>query len=230
MRRRFRAKTAITVGGIKSRESKMEVIPAINCPDFACATTRIRVAEAFAKWIHVDVVDGKFAPTVTWGNPDEFASLKTPLKLEAHLMVEDTEGALDGWLRAGAKRLVVHFESMKDSVYIAEKCKKFGAEALLAVNPATDAERLLAHAGDFRGFQILAVFPGFSGQPFQGAALEKIKLLRARVPDAIIEVDGGVNGDTVPHVRAAGADVVVSSSYIFGSKDPAGAYRTLLGM
>src|SRR3989344_2082250 len=143
----------------------MQILPAINCPDFACAKERIRKAEAFAEWIHVDVVDGKFAPPVTWGNPEEFASLTTPLKLEVHLMVEDPEGALDAWLRAGAKRVVVHLESLKDHVYVLEKCKKFGAEVFLGINPGTEAERAFAHAGDFQGFLVLAVFPGYSGQP-----------------------------------------------------------------
>lgn len=205
----------------------MKVIPAINCPDFVCAKTRIRKAEAFAEWIHVDVVDGKFAPPVTWGNPEEFAALKTPLKLEVHLMVEDPEGALDGWLRAGASRVVVHLESLKDPVYVLERCKKFGAEVFLGINPGTEVERALAHAGDFKGFLILAVSPGCSGEPFQEAMLEKIKFLRAHVPDAILEVDGGVNNETAPRIKAAGADILISASYIFSADDPKNAYNVL---
>lgn len=205
----------------------MEILPAINCPDLACAKERIKKAEAFSEWIHLDVVDGKFAPPVTWGNPEEFAALKTPLKLEVHLMVEDPEGALDGWLRAGAKRVVVHLESLKDPVYVLAKCKKFGAEAFLGLNPATEAERALAHAGDFAGFLVLAVFPGYSGQPLQDDALLKIGRIKAQAPNAIIEVDGGVNAETAPRIKAAGADILISASHIFSAANPEDAYRAL---
>ncbi len=205
----------------------MQVLPAINCSDFACAKERIRKAEAFAEWIHVDVVDGKFAPPVTWGNPEEFAELTTPLKLEVHLMVEDPEGALDAWLRAGAKRVVVHIESLKDSVYVLEKCKKFGAEVFLGLNPGTEAERAFAHADDFKGFLVLAVFPGYSGQPLQEPALEKIRRIKAHAPGAIIELDGGVNDTTAARIQAAGADILISASHIFSAEDPAGAYHAL---
>lgn len=208
----------------------MQVLPAINCPDLACAKERIRKAEAFADWIHVDVVDGKFAPPVTWGNPEEFAALKTRLKLEVHLMVEDPEGALDAWLRAGAKRVVVHLESMKDPVYILEKCRTFGAEAILGLNPATEAERAFAHTGDFKGFLVLAVFPGYSGQPLQEAALEKIKRIKAHSPDAILEIDGGVNAETAPRIKTAGADILISASHIFAAADPKVAYDALTAL
>lgn len=208
----------------------MAVIPAINCPDFACAQARIRQAEAFAEWIHVDVVDGKFAPPITWGNPEEFAALGTPLKLEVHLMVEDPEGALDAWLRAGASRVVVHLESLKDPVYIIEKCKKFGAEVFLGLNPGTEAERALARADDFKGFLVLAVFPGYSGQPLQESALEKIRRIKAHAPSAIIEIDGGVNDKTAPRIKAAGADILISASHIFSADDPKRAYDALCAL
>lgn len=205
----------------------MQVLPAINCPDFACAEKRIRAAEVFSEWIHVDVVDGKFAPPVTWGSPEEFAALKTPLKLEVHLMVEDPEGALDAWLRAGAKRVVVHLESLKGPVYILEKCKTFGAEVFLGINPGTEAERALSHAGDFRGFLVLAVSPGYSGRLLQESALEKIGRIKAHAPGAIIEFDGGVNDKTASRIKAAGADVLISASHVFSADDPAGAYHAL---
>ena len=205
----------------------MQILPAINCPDFACAKERIRKAEAFSEWMHVDVVDGKFAPPITWGNPEEFAALKTPLKLEAHLMVEDPESALDAWLRAGAKRVVVHLESLKDPVYVLEKCKKFGAEVFLGLTLGTEAERAFAPAGDFQGFLVLAVFPGYSGQPLQEIALEKIRRIKAHAPSAIIEVDGGVNGGTAPRIKAAGADILISASHIFSAGNPADAYHAL---
>lgn len=206
----------------------MVVIPAINCADFECVKKRLEIAKDFSDWVHIDVVDGKFAPNVTWGSPEEWASLKPPLNLEVHLMVADPETQADRWLRHGVKRVVVHLESLSDPIYVLEKCKKYGAEAMLAINPKTEVERLLAHKDDFKYFQILAVYPGLAGQKFLPEMIEKIKFLRKNLPDVIIEVDGGINPETAKLVNEVGADIAVSASYIFNSKNYESAYRSLL--
>lgn len=146
-------------------------------------------------------------------------------------MVSNPEGVIDAWLRTGlVKRVIVHLEAMTDSVYILEKCKKYGVEAMLAINPGTEAERLLAHAGDFRYFQILAVPPGPAGQEMSPGIIDKIKFLRRAMPNAIIEIDGGIVPETVKLVKEAGVDVVVSGSYIFGSDDPKRAFEELASL
>ncbi len=206
----------------------MTVIPAINAPDFETAKKQIETAAKFSEWIHVDVTDGVFSPAQIWGSPEELAEIGGKAKFEVHLMVASPEGVIDAWLRTGlVKRVIVHLESMTDSVYILAKCKKYGAEAVLAISPGTEVERLLAHRDDFKYFQILAVTPGWAGQKFNPKMLEKVKFIRKNIPNAIIEIDGGVNSETAPAIKKAGGDLLVSASYIFRSKDPRKAYEDL---
>lgn len=212
----------------------MQVFPVVNCLDFESVNERVGIASRFLKagdWIHIDIADGKFTVAPTWNNPEEFKELRKrfhSVHFEIHLMVEDPEAQIDAWLRYGAKRIVVQMESMTDSIYILHKCKKFEAEAVLSSGPRSEPERLLAHQNDFKHFQVLAVYPGPSGQKFQHQALDKIRFLRSHYPESVIEVDGGITEETAHLARKAGADIVVSASYIFSSKDPAGAYRKLL--
>ncbi|MEK9186552.1 MAG: hypothetical protein AAB885_03130, partial [Patescibacteria group bacterium] len=159
------------------------------------------------------------------------AGQDSSLKFELHLMVSNPESVIDGWLRTGmVKRVIVHLESMTDSVYLIEKCKKYGAECMLAINPGTEVERLYAHASDFKYFQILAVYPGLAGQEFKQEIINKIKSLRKQVPNAIIEIDGGINPETAKLCKEAGADILVSASYIWGNNNPKKAYEELLSI
>ena len=214
----------------------MQAFPVVNCANLECANERVGIAARFLKagdWVHIDVTDGKFASNAIWGNPEEFKELRKRfhlLNFEIHLMVQDPEAQIDAWLRYGAKRIVVQLETITDPIYILHKCKKFEAEAVLSSGPHSEPERLLAHQSDFKYFQILAVFPGLAGQKFQHQALDKIRFLRSHYPASIIEVDGGINAETAHLARKAGADIVVSASYIFDSADPTAAYKKLLAV
>ena len=211
----------------------MQIIPAINAPDFETAEKQIKEAAEFSEWVHVDVTDGVFSPAIIWGSPEELKSLVASsqlqdAKFEVHLMVSSPESVIDAWLRTGlVKRIIIHLEAMTDSVYLLAKCKKYSEEAMLAISPGTEAERLLAHKDDFKSFQILAVAPGWAGQKFNPKIIDKIKFLRKNMPNAIIEVDGGINQETAKLVKDAGADFLVSASYIFGNKNPKKAYEEL---
>ena len=212
----------------------MQVLPVINVQTAEEAVKKMEAAAGFADLVHLDIEDGVFLPRKNWGSPEELAKLLKVngqllnVKLEVHLMVSNPEAVLDAWLRTGlVKRVIVHLEAMTDSVYILEKCKKYGAEAMLALNPGTETERALAHKDDFRYFQMLAVQPGPSGQKFDAKILDKIRFLKAKVPNAIIEVDGGVNLETAALIKNAGGEIIVSDSYIFGSDDPKKAYENL---
>lgn len=214
----------------------MQIIPAINASDFETAEKQIKQAAEFSEWIHLDITDGVFSPAQIWGSPDEFKTLLANgytllanLKFELHLMVSNPEGVIDSWLRTGlVKRVIIHLEAMTDSVYILEKCNKYGAKAMLSINPGTEAERLLAHKDDFKYFQVLAVAPGWAGQKFNEKMIDKIKFIKESMPDGIIEVDGGINPETTKLAKAAGADILVSASYIFSHDDPRKAYEELL--
>lgn len=213
----------------------MLVLPVVNVQSPEEALEKIKKAVEFTDLVHLDIEDGVFLPRTSWGSPEELQKLVASskqkvvsVKFEVHLMVSNPEEVLDAWLRTSlVKRVIIHLEAMTDSVYILEKCKKYGVEAMLAINPGTDAERLLAHKDDFHYFQTLAVQPGPSGQKFDKKILDKIRLIKAKAPNAILEVDGGVNLETAKMVKEAGAGIVVSDSYIFKSEDPEKAYKEL---
>lgn len=208
----------------------MQVIPAINARFFEEVQKQLKVISGFAEWVHIDVVDGAFSPHLTWSNAEELKKLEIGnLKVELHLMVANPESVIDAWLRTGlVKRVIVHLEAMTDSVYILEKCKKYGVEAVLSINPGTEVGRLLAHKDDFKYFQILAVNPGWAGQKFDPKIIDKVGFLRKNMPDAIIEVDGGINAETAKLVKEAGANIVVSASYILDNQNPKAKYEELM--
>lgn len=212
----------------------MQVIPAINEKIFEEVVKKIKIAEEFLPadaWIHIDVADGIFTPNKTWNNPDDLANLKTKLRLEIHLMVEKPETVIKSWLKAGAKRLVIHLEAFTEPNFILNAVKEYNAEIILAANPITPADAISLYLGSFDFFQILAVDPGLAGQKFQEKVLEKIKFLRSRNPAVKIEVDGGIDLETAKIVKAAGADIIVSASYIYNHPvGPSVGYQELTGV
>ncbi|MEK7146624.1 MAG: hypothetical protein AAB772_00010 [Patescibacteria group bacterium] len=212
----------------------MTVIPAINEKTFEEVAKKIRIAEDFLPangWIHIDVADGIFTPNKTWNVPDELASFKTRLNFEVHLMVEKPEAVIDNWLKVGVKRLIIHLEAFAEPNFILNVVKEYNAEIILAANPVTPGDAISLYLGSFDFFQVLAVDPGLAGQKFQEKVLEKIKFLRSRNPAVKIEVDGGIDLETAKIVKAAGADIIISASYIFNHPaGPATGYRELAGV
>lgn len=209
----------------------MQVIPAINETDFGKVSEKIGLAAEFSKWVHIDVADGKFTKNILWNNPQELkdlraASCEPRVNIEVHLMVRNPEEVLKDWLKAGIQRVVVHLETAKNMDYIKEQCGMAGVELVLALDTDASAEEYSAHRG-VKSFLILAVEPGFAGQKFQDNQLAKIMTLRQKMPDVRIEVDGGVNLETAPKIKEAGADVLISASYIWDNKDPKAAYEKL---
>ena len=210
----------------------MKVIPVINCPDFHCAREKIKIARSFLNdgaFLHLDVTDGAFTFHKTWADPTEWANLRAPFALEVHLMVERPEKYVEPWLAAGAKRFIVHVETVTESSFeeILKKCKKRGAELMLSSNPETAVRALEPFFKQTSHFQVLSVYPGPAAQKFLPLMLDKIRFLRRKVPGATIEVDGGITPATARRAKTAGADAVVSASYIFKSGDPAAAYKEI---
>ena len=199
------------------------VIPVINCPDFRTAKERIEKAAEFSDWFHLDVADGKFTTHISWGNPEELRNLN----FEVHLMVEAPERVIEGWLKVGAKRIIVHLETISDPDFIIEIVRRYGAELMISIDPGVPVEEALVYLDKVNSFHVLAVFPGPSGQEFQKEALTKIKFLRDRSPNAKIEVDGGIDLGTGKLAREAGADTLAAGDYIFSNPDPRKAYEEL---
>jgi len=215
----------------------IRVIPAINCDDFACVKERIQQAEIFLNredWVHIDVTDGAFTFNKTWNNPEELGAWlgdrrDISCQLEVHLMLEEPAQMAKRWLAIGAKRLVVHAETINDGSLheILDTAKRAGAEVMLSMSPEMSPQKIEKILDKFKYFQVLAVHPGLAGQSFLPLILEKVKFLRQRFPNATIEVDGGMNLATAKLAKEAGANAVVAASYIFGAKEPKEAFEEL---
>ena len=212
----------------------LDVIPAINCPlgDVACVEEKMKIVEPFAARVHLDVADGKFTFNKTWGDPKQFSIFNSQfpkIEWEIHLMAEEPEQILPAWIGTGAKRVNVHIETFDaaSAARMVGAAKTAGVEMMFSMNPETPAESMRQYFKLCSAFQVLAVRPGLAGQKFLPLVLYKVEFLRREVPDATIEVDGGINPETARLSREAGADIVVAASYIFDSVDPAAAYKAL---
>lgn len=186
-----------------------------------------------ADMIHIDVMDRHFVPNLTFGAP-LVRGLETDLPYDIHLMVENPENYIDDFLHALPDRrkpkndiITVHVEACKHLHRVIQQVKAAGFRAGVALNPATSLSTIEEIVEEVDMVLIMTVNPGFSGQKFIGAALNKVRELRANFPDLDIQVDGGVDADTAPLCVGAGANVLVSASYLFGSKDRKDAIRTL---
>ncbi len=207
----------------------------VNCPDFESTLAVLHKLEKFlppGSTLHLDISDAQFTVNRTWADPEKWKNLLRHLNVkdiqfEAHLMVHKPEEVLEPWLRAGAKRAIVHVERMTDADFILRACDGYKAEAMLASSPETSVEAYRPHLKTWKAFQVLAVNPGFAGQKFLPVVLDKIKFLRAEAPHATIEVDGGMNLETAMLVKACGANTIVSASYVLDAHDPGAAFREL---
>ena len=206
------------------------IIPSINSPTFEGAAQYIRQAQSFLPkdgWIHIDVSDGEFSNTTSWGDPAQFANLEVPLQTEVHLMVADPDALVLPWLEAGVKRIIVHVQTVRDLKEISNQVKKYGAQLMLSFDPSQPIEKVKEYVEEFDQFQILAASPGPSGQEFNPETLKKISLLRQLSGGAKIEVDIGMNPTTGKQALEAGADILVSGNYIFNHPNPKKAFEEL---
>jgi ribulose-phosphate 3-epimerase len=200
--------------------------------DLARLADEVKLLGGDADLIHIDVMDGHFVPPLTIG-PVVVAALRphTVLPLHAHLQVEAPQVLIDDLASAGTDAVSFHREAVADPVPLHRKIRGAGMRTGVAIAPETPAEAVFADLDQLDHVVVLAVHPGFAGQPFQPEALAKIEALRAEIDrrdlDVPVHVDGGVNLDTAASCVGAGADVLVAASAIFGSDDPARAAREL---
>ena len=201
--------------------------------DFGRLAEQVHLAEAAGvDWIHVDIMDGHFVPNLTIG-PDVVRAIRkaTSLPLDVHLMIDNPQLYLERFVEAGADWLGIHVEATPHLQRLLQQIKELGAKATATLNPATPLNCLDYVLKDVDMVLLMTVNPGFSGQKFIRGVLPKVRQLRERIDaealPVLIEVDGGVQTDTVADLVAAGADVLVSGSGIFGSGDIAGNIRRL---
>jgi len=199
---------------------KIEVVPSILSADPGRLAEQVKEAEAAgADRIQVDVMDGHFVPNLTFGPLIVEAVRKaTSLPVEAHLMIERPELFLEAFAKAGATLIEVQVEATKSLYRTVQTIKELGAQAGVAINPATPVDDLREILPYVDLVNVMTVEPGFGGQKFIPHSPEKIRRLRSISADVEIEVDGGIDARTAPLVVAAGATVLVAGSSVFGYK------------
>ena len=199
--------------------------PSIIAADFAHIADELSACEsAGADWIHVDVMDGHFVPTITMG-PLFVETLKhiTKLPLDVHLMVENPESHVKAFADAGASSITVHIEACQNAEKVINQIKSLGCKAGIALKPSTPVNEIESILSKVDSVLVMSVNPGFSGQAFMPEMVERVKIIRKKLDEinsnAHLEVDGGINLKTLPIMKAAGANVFVTGNAAFKHKD-----------
>ncbi|MCW2502854.1 MAG: rpe, partial [Actinomycetia bacterium] len=209
----------------------MYIAPSILAADFARLADEAEAVRG-AEWLHVDVMDYHFVPNLTLGLPVVQGLLKaTSTPLDCHLMIDDPDRWAPSYAEAGVYSVTVHAEACADPVKVARDLRAAGSRAGLAIKPGTPLDAYLDVLPEYDMLLVMTVEPGFGGQEFMAEVLPKVRQARELVAtghlELRIEVDGGINADTIVAAAEAGADTFVAGSSVYGADDPAAAVRAL---
>ncbi|MBW2230434.1 MAG: ribulose-phosphate 3-epimerase [Deltaproteobacteria bacterium] len=217
----------------KAEGRAIRIAPSILAADFAKLGAEVRAAEqAGADWIHVDVMDGRFVPNISIG-PLVVKAVRrhTELPLDVHLMIVEPDRYVADFVDAGADVVGVHVEACPHLHRSVETIKEAGARACVVLNPATPASHVESILGDVDQVLVMTVNPGFGGQKFIESALSTVSTIRGWIEErglsVDLEVDGGITPETIGPAAAAGADVFVAGTAVFGMDDYKVAIDTL---
>jgi ribulose-phosphate 3-epimerase len=212
----------------------VRVAPSILSADFGRLGDQVReVMDAGATVIHCDVMDGRFVPPITIG-PLIVAAIADQVHdagglVDVHLMIDRPEHQVTEFAKAGADNITFHYEATPHVHYAVNTIREAGCQAGVAICPGTPAESLSEIAGHIDLALCMSVNPGWGGQRFIPTSVGKLERVRGVVgADVVVEVDGGIDEETAADVVQAGATLLVAGSAVFGSPDPAGAYRRIM--
>jgi len=209
----------------------VKLAPSILSADFACLADDVGRVEPHSDLLHVDVMDGHFVPNLTIGAP-VVASLRkrTDLFLDTHLMVTNPGDLLEQFARAGSDRCIVHVEC-GDPRPLFDQMRGMGLGVGLTLDPETPFDAVEPFLAEIDLLLVMSVRPGFGGQEFIPAVLEKVRVARRIIDEqglaTEIEIDGGIHEATIASAAEAGVDIFVAGSAVFGADDPAAAVRRL---
>lgn len=211
------------------REACPAVLPSLLLCDFGDLKGECqRLQAAGTSILHLDVMDGHFVPNMTYAMPIvEGLSRHTEMPLDVHLMISDPLKYAGPMVDAGADVLTFHAEAVSDPSSVARQLRDLDVIVGVAINPDTPVESIECCVDDVDMALVMSVNAGFGGQSFNPIALDKLRSLRQRCPDLLLEIDGGMNTDTIGSARAAGCDLFVVGSAIFGHDDYAVAVASL---
>lgn len=202
---------------------EIKISPSMLASDYANLEAELKKCEnARAELIHLDVMDGHFVPNISIGAP-VIKAMKAvcSVPFDVHLMISEPLKYIEDFADAGADIITFHIESESDAEKTIDKILACGCKAAIAVKPGTDIEAVYPYISRLSMVLVMTVEPGFGGQSFMADMMPKIEKIRASYPDIDIQVDGGVNAETIKLCAKAGANVFVAGSAVFKSENPA---------
>lgn len=195
-----------------------QIIPSILIKTKQDFINQIHAIENSVTMAQFDIADGEFVPNTTWSDP-EIVGKESKIDIELHLMVSDPLEEIKKWTKIKpVKRVLVHYESTEDLDIVIEEIKNNNWQAGIVLNPSTAIKNVKPYLNKIKSVMFMGVVPGFQGQKFIPETLDRIRELKQLKPEIFVEVDGGVNLETIPDIVRAGADAICPGSAVFGNE------------